>query len=172
MKKIFAIILLTLLLSHSTKSQIKRMLSMQLSVNQVEMSFQHSILNEKLWTEFSAGVGNQDINNKFDDFTTRIGIGFIAFSKPKSQILINTGIGIYFSNNDYYSVTVPLINAGARYTRFFSKTKKHGFLVSMGYRYGKMNYKQEYSSDIVTVSTIGIFKVSPLYVSIGYGFRF
>ncbi len=172
MKKIFAIILLTLLLTYNTKAQDKRMMSMQVSLNQIELGFQHNIISDRLWANIYTGIGNQDLNSSFDDFILGLGIGFNAFSNKKNQVAINTGTGLYIPNNNYYSVTVPLLNAGIRYSRFFGKKDKHCLLVSSGYRYGKRDYKQEYLSDIVNVSTIGTFKISPLYFSIGYGFKF
>jgi len=172
MKKIFVIILLTLFLSHNTKAQDKRMVSMRVAINQIELGFQHNILSDILWADVYTGIGNQDINSSFDDFTLGLGIGFNAFSNKKNRFAINTRIGLYIPNNNYYSVTVPILNAGIRYSRFFGKKFKHCLLVSSGYRYGKRDYKQEYSSDIANVSTIGTFKISPLYFSIGYGFNF
>lgn len=172
MKRIVAFILLMLFLSHNTKAQNQRMLSMELSINQIELSFRHNIINERLWTELYAGIGSLDVNRNYDDFTTGLSIGLNVFSNKRNQIALNTRMGICFLNNDYYAGTVPLINAGVRYTRFFGKKENHCLLVSVGYRYGKRNYKQTYSSEIANVSTVGSFKVSPLYLSIGYGFRF
>lgn len=172
MNKIFAIILLTLLLTQNTKAQKRRMVSMRVAKNQIELGFQHNILSDKLWADFYTGIGNQDINSSFDDFTIGLGIGFNAFSNKKNRIAINTGIGLYIPNNNYYSATVLILNPGVRYSRFFGKEDKHCFLVSSGYRHGRRDYRQEYSSDRANVSTIGTFKISPLYFSIGYGFRF
>ncbi|MEA4840981.1 MAG: hypothetical protein VB110_08270 [Bacteroidales bacterium] len=172
MRKTVAIIILTLLMSHTVKAQEKDMLSMQVSFNQIEWGLQRTLLNDKFWAELYAGVGNQDMNSKFDDFTTGFGVGFIAFSTPQNQISMNSDIGIYCAKNDVYSVTAPFVRAGVRYARFWGKTGKHGFLIRMGYQYGKRDYKQAYSSDNALVSTIGTFKVAPLYFSIGYGFRF
>lgn len=172
MRKIVAILFVTFLATNYTKAQHKEMLSAQISINQFELAFQHTILSEKLWAEVSVGLGNQDINHKIDDFTTGLMMGFNAFSNGKNQIAFTSGIGMYFPHNDYYSITVPIISAGIRYAHFFGKTRKHSFFVNTGYRYGKRDYQQEYSSDISTISTVGTFKSSPLYVSAGYGFTF
>lgn len=172
MKKLFVIILLTHFLSQNTKAQDKKMVSMRVAINQIELGFQHDILSDKLWADVYTGIGNQDINSRFNDFIIGFGIGFDAFSNKKNQIAINTGIGLYIPNNNYYSITVPILNAGVRYSRFFGKEAKHCLLVSSEYRYGKRDYRQEYSSDIINVSSIGTFKISPLYFSIGYGFKF
>ncbi|NCB06760.1 MAG: hypothetical protein EOM73_01190 [Bacteroidia bacterium] len=172
MKKIVAIIFFAFLLSQNTKAQDRKMGTFQLSYNQVELGLEYKILSEKLFLELHAGVANQDINSNFDDFTSRLGIGYTAFSKPKNQISIHTGFGLYFTNNDYYSITVPLVYAGTRYTMLLGKTGKHRIFVNAGYRYGKRNYKEQYLSDIVNVSSIGTLKLAPLYFSIGYGFNF
>jgi hypothetical protein len=172
MNKIVAILFFTLLLSHTTTAQYKRMVSMQVSVNQIELGFRHNIIADKFWANVHTGLANQDVNSEFDDFTLALGMGYNAFSFKKNQIALNSGIGLYVPNNSYYSVTVPVINAGLQYSRFFGKTDKHCFLISTGYRYGKKDYKQVYSSEIANASTIGTFKLSPICFSIGYGIRF
>jgi hypothetical protein len=172
MKKLFSIIVLLVILSFNVKAQNIRTLSVNLSTNQIDMSFQHNIIIERLWMEIYAGVGNQDINNYFDDFISGLGVGFNAFSKNKNQVAVETGIGLYIPDNNYYSGTIPLLNAGVRYLRFLGKSGKNCLLIKAGYRYGKRDFKQEYSSEIVNVSTIETFTISPLYFSIGYGFIF
>lgn len=172
MKKIIIVVLLMILFAHFTKAQYKKMLSTQISINQIELGFQHSLLLEKLWANAYIGIGNQDINHNFDDFTFGFRLGYDALSYKKNQLAIVSGFELYFPNNDYYSTTIPIINAGVRYTRFFGKKEKHCLLLSLGYKYGKRDYKEEYSSDIATISSIGTFKTSPLYFSIGYGFKF
>lgn len=172
MKKIFAITFFVLLLSQNSKAQDREMITFQLSYNQVELGLEYKILSEKLFAELHAGLANQDINSSFDDFTSRLGLGYKAFSNPKNQISIHTGFGVYFTNNDYYSITVPLIYAGARYIKLLGETGKHRIFVNAGYRYGKRYYKEQFSSDIVNVSSVGTLKLTPLYLSIGYGFNF
>lgn len=172
MKKIFAIALLILILPHYTKAQNKSMISMQVSYNQLELGFEHIILNKKLFVELYAGIANQDINSNFDDFTSRLGLGYMALSNPKNRFSIHTDVGVYLPNNNYYSLTVPIVNTSLRYTRFVGKTKKNGLFINAGYCYGKRDYKQTYSSEIAVISTIGTFKVSPFCFSIGYGFKF
>lgn len=172
MKKIIAITFFVLLLSQYTKAQDRRMITFQLSYNQIELGFEHKILSEKLFAELHAGLANQDINSNFDDITSRLGLGYTALSNPKNQISIHSGFGLYFTNNNYYSITVPMVYVGTRYTRLFGQTGKHRIFVNAGYRYGKRDYKEQYSSDIVNVSSIGTLKLAPLYLSIGYGFNF
>jgi hypothetical protein len=172
MKKILAITFFVFLLVMNTKAQDRRMITFQISYNQIELGFEHSILFEKLFAELHAGIANQDINNNFDDFTSRLGLGYTAFSNPKNQISIHIGTGLYFTNNNYYSITVPLVYAGTRYTRLLGETGKHRIFFNTGYRYGKRDYKEQYLSDVVNVSSIGTLKLTPLYFSIGYGFNF
>jgi hypothetical protein len=172
MKKVRSFFLLMLLLSYSTNGQTKQVISLQLSYNQIELGFEHDLLNERLTAGLYAGIGNEDINHHFDDFLCKLGFGYVVYSNFKNQVSIQSGFGLYFSNNDYYSITVPIVNIGTRYTRFIGKERKQSLFVDAGYRYGKREYKQVYSSEIAVVSTIGIFKISPLYFLIGYGFKF
>lgn len=172
MKKIFAITFFVFLLAQNANAQDRKMITFQLSYNRVELGFEHEILTERLFAELHAGIANQDINRNYDDFTSRLGLGYTAFYNPKNQISIHAGLGLYFTNNDYYSITVPLIYAGTRYTRLLGETGKHRIFVDAGYKYGKKDYKEQYSSDIVNVSAIGTLKLAPLYFSIGYGFNF
>lgn len=172
MKKIFAITFLVCVLLQHTNAQDKNMISAQLSYNQIELGFEHKILNERLSAGLYAGIANQDINSNFNDFTSRLGIGYIVFSNPQNQVSIRAGVGFYFPNNNDYSITVPFAKAGLRYARLFGKTKSHELFINAGYQYGKKDYRQQYSSDIVNISTIGTFKLTPVYFSIGYGFKF
>ena len=172
MKKILAITFFVFLLVMNTKAQDRRMITFQISYNQIELGFEHSILFEKLFAELHAGIANQDINNNFDDFTSRLGLGYTALSNPKNQISTHAGFGLYFTNNNYYSITVPLVYVGTRYTRLLGQTGKHRLYVNAGYRYGKKDYKEKFSSNIVNVSSVGTIKLSPLYFSIGYGYNF
>lgn len=172
MKKAFVITFFIFLLLQNTKAQNRKMISFQLSYNQVELGFEHKILTEKLRAQLYAGIANEDINSNFDDFTSRLGLGFTVLSNPATQISIHAGCGLYFTNNHCYSVTVPLVYAGIRCARRFGKTGKHQWLVNAGCRFGYKDFSEKYSSDIVKVSTIGTLKLTPLYFSVGYGFNF
>ncbi|MCI1778858.1 MAG: hypothetical protein LKI53_02755 [Bacteroidales bacterium] len=172
MKKIYTTILFIFLILPFAKAQNNRMISMQISFNQIEVGLSHRISNKRLWAEIYAGIANQDINRSFDDFTSRMGISYIFLQKNRNRISLHGGLGIYLTNNHYYSVTVPFINTGIRYSRLIGKTKRHVLFVSTGYRYGKRDYRQEYKSNTAIFSTIGTFRVAPLYFSIGYGFKF
>lgn len=171
MKKIFAITFFVFLMSQYTKAQDRKIITFQLSYNQVELGLEYKILNRNLYIELNAGIANQDINSNFDDFTSRLGFGYTALYNPKNLISIHAGFGLYFTNNDYYTITVPLVYTGTRYTRLLGKTGKHRIFVNAGYKYGKKDYKEHYSSDIVNVSAIRTLKLTPLYLSIGYGYN-
>lgn len=172
MKKIFAMAFFVFLLAQNTKAQDRKMVTFQLSYNQVELGLAYKMLPGKLIAELYAGAANQDINSSFDDITSRVGVSYTALSNSRNQISIHSGLGLYFTNNDYYSVNVPLVYAGTRYTRLLGDTGKHVVFVDAGYRYGKRDYKEQYSNDVVNASGTGTFKLAPLYFSIGYGFGF
>ncbi len=172
MRKLIMIFSLVLILSLHTIAQNKRLISIQLSVNQIELGLEHQILSEKLSADIYTGIANQDINNNFDDFSIRFGFGYKAISNSKNQIALHSGIGLYFSNNDYYSITVPLVNADFRYTRFIGKREKHGLFINVGYRYGKREFKQIYASDIVEITTADRLILKPVQLTVGYGFKF
>lgn len=171
MREALSIILLFLLLDCTANAQNGEMYSLQLSLNQVELGYQHHILSEKGWVGLYAGIGNQDINPRFDDFLSGLKMGYNVVSRQKSQVDYIVGLGVYLPGNDYYKATTLVFDTGVRYSCFFGEKKRHCLLLSAGYRYGKRDYKQTYSSDILTVSRVGTFRVSPGYLSIGYGFR-
>ncbi len=172
MKKLLAITVFVFLSPHYTNAQDRKMIALQLSYNQVELGLAHTILSEKLFAEVHAGLANQDINRNFDDFTSRLGFGWTILSNPQNQITLHAGFGLYFTNNEYYSITVPLVYAGAGYTRLLGETGKHRILFKAGLKHGKKDYSEQYSSEIVNVSSIGTLKLTPLCVSIGYGYMF
>ena len=172
MKKLTVLVSSIVLGSNLVLAQSTQMASMRISIKQMEVSYQHSIFRDWLWIEAHTGVANQDINNRFDDFLLGSNIGWNVLSNPQNQISAHTGVGLYFPNYDRYSGTVPLTHASVRLLHFLGKTKKHGTQIDLGYQYGKRTYKQVYTSQAATVSTIETFQVSPLHVSIGYGYRF
>ncbi len=169
-KKIFAFILLSLLIHLTANAQNRRVVLAQMYVNQFDVGYSQNIINQKFVAGIYAGIANCDINPAFDDFTTTLDVGIVVYQNTKNRLSINTGVGIYLTNNNYYLVKVPLLLAGTNYARFFGKTQRHCFLVSLGYRYGKKSYKQQYLSDILNAYSISTFKVSPLMFSVGYGY--
>jgi len=172
MRKSLFVLAFFLLLAGEANAQNNNQLSFQFSFNQVELAYQHELLSPKVWGEAFVGTGNLDINRSFDDLVAGLRIGYNAFSNKKNTLGINAGFGIYIPKNDYYKAATPVTGAAIRYTRFIGKSGKHCMFVNMGYQYGKREYKQEYSSEIVNVATIGTFKIAPLYCSLCYGFRF
>jgi len=171
-RSVFSAAFILFLLNHGVKSQNNNQLLLQFSLNQVDLAYQHKLISPNIWGEAFVGIGNQDINSSFDDFLSGLRIGFDAFSNEKNLLGFNTSVGIYIPNNDYYTATTPVFGAGIRYTRFIGKSGKHSLFVNTGYQYGKRDYKQKYSSEIINVTTVGNFKIAPLYFSLGYGFKF
>lgn len=172
MKKSILSIAFILLLTYGVKAQNNNQLSLQLSLNQVELGYQYKAFSENLWGEIIVGLGNQDINHRFDDVITGLRIGFNFFSNNKSLLGLQTRFGTYIPNNDYYTAVTPVIEAGIRYTLFIGKLNQHSLFINTGYQYGKRDYKQKYSSEIINVTTVGKFEIAPLYFSLGYGFNF
>jgi hypothetical protein len=171
MKKSLFSLALFLFMAYNVNAQNKNQLSFQLSLNQVELAYLHR-LSPSIWGEVFVGTGNQDINSSFDDFAAGVRIGYDAFSNRRSMLGFNTCFGIYIPDNDYYNAITPVIGAGIRYTRVIGKSGKHNLFVNTGFQYGKRDYRQEYASEIINASTIGTFKIVPLYFSLGYGFNF
>jgi len=172
MKKIAFATALFALISFGVKSQNPNQVSARLSTNQFELGYQRKFIQQKIWGETYIGLGNQDINKKFDDIVTGLRIGTPVLVNKKNVINIAAGIGLYFSNNEIYSIVTPVYSGFIAYNRFIGKTEKHSLLINLGYQYGKKDYKQEYSIDDIYTATIGSFKVSPVYFSVGYGFHF
>jgi hypothetical protein len=172
MKKIVILTMFIALISTGVKSQNVNQVSARLSMNQFELGYQRTFIDQKIWGEAYIGLGNQDINKKFDDIVTGLRIGTPVFANTKNVINVAAGIGLYFSNNDIYSVVAPLYSGFIAYNRFIGKAEKNSLLINLGYQYGKKDYKQEYTSADIYTATIGSFKVSPVYFSVGYGFHF
>jgi hypothetical protein len=168
MKKIVFLTALLALTSFCVKAQNSNQVSARLSFNQIELGYQRTFFQQKIWGETYVGLGNQDINKKFDDFIT----GTPIFKNEKNVINLAAGIGFYFSNNDIYSVVTPVYSGFIAYNRFLGKPEKHSLLINLGYQYGKNDYRQEYNSAGIYTATTGSFIVSPVYFSVGYGFHF
>jgi len=172
MKKIAFATALFALISFGVKSQNPNQVSARLSTNQFELGYQRKFIQQKIWGETYIGLGNQDINKNFDDVIAGLRIGTPIFKNEKNAIHLAAGIGLYFSNNDIYSLVMPVYSGFIAYNRYLRKSEKHSLLINLGYQYGKKDYKQEYSSADIYTATIGSFKVSPVYLSVGYGFHF
>lgn len=172
MKKIAFATALIALISFGAKSQNPNQVSVRLSTNQFELGYQRTFIQRKIWGETYIGIGNQDINKKFDDIVTGLRIGTPVFATKKNAINIAAGIGLYFSNNEIYTIVTPVYSGFIAYNRFIGRTEKHSLLINLGYQYGKKDFKQEYSSSDIYTATTERFKVSPVCFSVGYGFHF
>jgi hypothetical protein len=172
MKKAAFLTALFAIISFGVKSQNSNQVSARLSFNQLELGYQRTFFQQKIWGETYVGLGNEDINKKFDDFVTGLRIGTPIFKTEKNAIHLVAGIGLYFSNNDIYSVVTPVYSGFIAYNRFLGKSEKQSLLINLGYQYGNNNYKQEYNSSSIYTATTGSFTVSPIYFSVGYGFHF
>jgi len=172
MKKVLFIAMYLLLVSIGSNAQEKRQLSLQFSINQIELGYQRELFVQNVWGEAFAGIANQDINKQFDDFLAGIKLGYNFFSNKHNQLGLYTIFSIYIPNNDYYNAVTPVVGVGVRYTRFIGKSGKHGFSISPNFQYGRRDYKQTYLSEKVNVSTVGTFKITPFNISIGYNYSF
>ncbi len=170
-RRVFGLVFM-LLLAFGAKAQKMNQLSLQFSYNQLELGYQRNLLFHNMWGEAFVGIGNQDINSRFDDFLAGVRVGVYAFSTEKNVVALNAVAGVYIPNNSYYNAAAPLLGGGIRYVRFIGRQNRHSVLISAGYQYGKREYKQEYHSEALQVESIGVFKVAPLYFSVGYGFNF
>ena len=169
---IMGIALLLLTNIYCTAQNRNNMISLKLSTNQLVIGYQRSFEKVPVWGEVFLGVSNQDINSSFDDgmMGIKAGIPLLKFSTSNIYGYINTGI--YFTNNDYYNATCPFAGIGTGYKAEFGKKKRHAFIAEIGYVYGKKSYSQSYSDEILSASTTDVFKLSPLTISIGYGYKF
>ena len=172
MKKISIVLALFSLLSLGAEAQNLNQVSLRLSPTQFELSFQRKLKQQKVWSEAFIGLGNQDINSKYDDFLAGIRIGIPLFSSAKNAIHLAASAGIYFPNNEYYSAASPVYGLIGGYTRYMGKAQRHSLLIHLGYQYGERNYIQEYQSADISTAITGTFKLSPIHFSIGYGFNF
>jgi len=172
MKKILFTTALFTIIAFGVQSQNPNQVAVRLSFNQFEMGYQRQFIRQKIWAETYIGVGNQDINAKYDDFVTGLRIGRYILANEKNALSIAAGIGLYFPNNHYYKATTPVYSGFIAYNLFLGKSKKHSLLANLGYQYGKKDYTQEYSNNGFYAATTGSFKVSPVYFSLGYGFHF
>ncbi|OIP82985.1 MAG: hypothetical protein AUK44_06410 [Porphyromonadaceae bacterium CG2_30_38_12] len=170
-KNSFAIALLALI-SFGVKSQNTNLVSARLSFNQFELGYQRTLFHQKIWGETYIGLGNQDINTKYDDVVAGIRIGIPILANEKNIVSIVANVGLYFPNNQYYNTITPVYSCLFAYNRYFGKSKTHSLLVNLGYQYGNRDYAQKNSNTDFYTTTIGSFKVSPVYFSVGYGFHF
>lgn len=172
MKRISVLLAFFSLISLGVKSQNLNQVSLRLSPNQFELNYQRKFHQERIWSEAFIGLGNQDINSKYDDCLAGIRIGTPLFSNDKNVIHMAASVGVYFPNNDYYAAVSPVYGIMGGCTRLIGKAQRHSLLINLGYQYGQRNYIQEYQASDIFIATTGNFKLSPIHFSIGYGFNF
>ncbi len=172
MKKIVLATALFAIISFGVKAQNLNQVSARLSFNQLELGYQRTFFQKKIWGEPYIGLSNQDINAKYDDVVAGIRIGSPILASEKNIVSIAAGVGLYFPKNQYYNAITPVYSGLIAYNRYFGKSKTHSLLVNIGYQYGKRDYTQKNSNTDFYTATIGSFKVSPVYFSVGYGFHF
>jgi len=173
MKKIITGVALLLLTTvFRTAQNRNNLISLNLSTNKLVVGYQRSFEKVPVWGEVFIGVSNQDINSSFDDGILGLKAGIPLFQFSKSNIYGYVNTGIYFTNNDHYNATCPFAGVGTGYKAEFGKNRRHAFIAEIGYVYGRKSYTQTYISDILSASTTDVFKLSPLTISIGYGFKF
>lgn len=158
--------------NYLSSGQLLNQASVKLSFNQLELNFQRKMDSFPYWGEVYVGVGNMDINRAMDDVLAGIRVGTVLFEIQKSVFTAALVLGMYLPRNDYYKVTTPVYGLNVGYAWYFLNTPKHAFLFHAGYQYGKRSYKQEYQSDRLYIANVDDFKVFPVYVSVGYGFKF
>jgi len=156
----------------SLSAQTYNQSSINVSMNQLTVSYHRNFSETPVWAGCYFGFGNQDINADFDDILTGIQLGrrMLRFKKSNISLVLNTGI--YYPENDYYTATTLCYGLNLTYEKCFGKSGKHSLLMDAGYQYGRKSYKQHYENDLISVSTTGLFEVSPLVFSIGYGYNF
>jgi hypothetical protein len=172
MKSLFLILIVTTLWVNTALTQSHKQIACNIAFNQIDISYQQTIGLLPLWSEIYTGIGNADIDNKFNDFTAGLRIGTPIWHNDKNNVGIAAHLGMYIPNNDYYKATTPVYGIVAKYNHYFGTTKKHSLLVNAGYLYGKRSYKQEYSDPKIYTATTDEFRLMPLYLSLGYGFNF
>jgi len=172
MKRLIVILAFFCFFSLSATSQNLNQVSIRLSSTQFELNFKRKLKQQKVWAEAFIGLGNQDINSRYDDFLTGIRIGIPLFSNAKNAFHIAASAGIYFPNNEYYSAASPVYGLMGGYTRYMGKAQRHSLLIHLGYQYEERSYIQEYQAGDISAAATGTFKLSPIHFSIGYGFNF
>jgi hypothetical protein len=172
MKVWIVVFALLVFISFPICAQIKSQLSAHFSYNEAEVEYQYCVLPKNGWIAAYLGVGNQDINQSFDDPLGGLRLGVPVWCSGRSELDVTFKTGFYHPNNNYFTATTLTCGGGVRYNLLLGKTKRHSLLVNAGYEYGKRSYQQEFASESIYISTIGTFETAPLYLSIGYGFIF
>ena len=172
MKHLGIIVALLFLSVITGKAQNNNRISAEFSGNNICLAYQLNFEKTPVYSGVYVGLGNQDINSKFDDvlFGIKPGMQFISFAK--SNIFGHLNAGIYFPNNKYYDAITPFVGINIGYEKFLGKQKMHSLFIETGYIYGQKEYTQIYENDILYVSSIDKFILFPVIFSLAYGFNF
>jgi hypothetical protein len=172
MKHIHIIIATLLFTFASGKAQYNQHLSFAASYNQFKLGYTYKIAPIPLSIGVYAGVGNQDINNTFDDFLCGLQLSIPVVTFEKSDFYTGINTGMYFPNNQYYNANTFCVGANLGYEYFLGINKRHALFAEVGYVYGSKAYTQHYRNDVLEVSSTDVFKLSPIAISLGYQFKF
>ena len=166
------ILLLMFLFELFSASAQNRQIGLELSWSRACLGYRYQFAALPFWNEIYAGLGNEDINRDFDDFQFGIKTGMSLFSRPRTVLYGFVNLGMYFPENNYYRANTPFLGAGTGIRKFFGKGKRQSIFTEFSYRYGHTWYTQSYNRDGISVKTAGKFRLQPVSISIGYGFRF
>lgn len=171
MKKTGICFILMLITTLSMSAQ-KNQLSLRLSTNQTEISYQHQFLSQKTFAAVYTGLANHDLNSAWDDVYSGIKMGIKTLTNSKNQLDLHVRMGMYYTNNSIYDGFTPVIGGGIGYAHYWGASKKHCLLIDLGLQYGRRSFMNEYETSLIQISGIESFRITPLYISIGYGINF
>lgn len=146
--------------------------AVNLSYNQVTLSYRKDLVENLLRYGLYLGVGNQDIDTRFNDYLVGVSLYIPVFEKNRFSLSTAVDFGFYIPQNQSYSAPTPVLSFFLEGERRFGNNLKHSLLLDLGYRYGKKSYMQEFENSFIHASTRDVFKVSPIILTLGYGFRF
>jgi len=171
MKK--TLIFISLILATSlVKAQGKTEMNIRLSYNQFGLGGRYYFQKTPIWSEINFGLGNEDIDRKFNDWVFDARMGIPVWKLNTSAFYIAAKAGIYIPENDYYKAITPTIGCLIGYKKDIGKQKRQSIFAEAGYNYGKRQYTQNWSNENISIATIDQFKVSPVTFSLGYSYRF
>jgi len=171
MKRYIYSIVFILFLTTSSYSQGKAVISAKVSPNEIGMQYERYLLADELWTGIYTGIGNQDINSRFDDFILGVNGGYKIMSGKSAGIALTAGFGLYSPRNGYYNANTLFGEGGVSYSYYPGKSRRHSLIVNLGYRYGRRTITQTSSNELFNVSSTDYFRISPLHISVGWGIK-
>lgn len=164
----------TLLLAFTTITTFAQQgddVGISLSHNELTATYSTAIPYKHFRIEGFVGVGNQDVNVKFDDLIGGIKIGFPLLQQHRWLLYNSAGAGFYIPNNPIYhaSTIFGQLELGCSFST--GQSGRHKLFIEAGYRYGTQSYRQQYSNPDIKVAVTDTFRLSPLTYSIGYKYR-